>query len=91
MNRKDIITLDDNKEYLILDIAEFNNSKYLYTVELESEDMPTTNYKYLEVISEEDGDYVEEVEDKETLEAIASLFTISYLSDSIDTNEEQAA
>lgn len=91
MKKEDVITLDDNKEYVILDIANLADKKYLYTVEIDKEDMPTTNYKFLELFEDSDGMSVEEVEDEKVLEALINLFTISYLNDSIETNEEQAA
>lgn len=91
MNKEDVIKLEDNKEYLILDTASYDDTKYLMAVELDHEELPTNNYKYFEVIEEDDGDAVEEVEDQNILDVIISLFTISYLNDSIDTNEEQAA
>ena len=89
MNIEDVITLEDNQEYLILDIAELNGIKYLYTVLVDKEDMPTTDYQYFELSEDEDGTSVEEIEDEETLKAIINLFTIRYLGDSINTNEEQ--
>lgn len=91
MKKEDVITLDDNKEYLILDIVELLGKKYLYTVEIDKEDMPTTNYKYYEVSEDSEGISVEEVEDEKVLETILNLFTINYLNDSIETNDEQAA
>jgi len=91
MNKEDIIQLEDNKEYMILDVIELEEIKYLMTVELDKNDLPTTNYKYFEVIEEDDGNSVEEVEDKNVLETIISLFTMDYINDSIDTNEEQDA
>lgn len=89
MNKEDVIKLDDNKEYLILDIVELEGIKYLYTVEIDENDIPTIEYKYFEVIEDEEGTSLEEVEDQNTLEAIISLFTINYFGDSINTNEEQ--
>ncbi len=91
MKKEDVITLDDNKDYLILDTAELLGKKYLYTVEVDKDDMPTTNYKYYEVTEDSDGISVEEVVDEKVLEAILNIFTINYLSDSIDKDEEQAA
>lgn len=91
MKKEDVITLDDNKEYLVLDTVELMGKQYLYTVLIDEDDMPTTDYKYFEVSDEEDGTSVVEVEDKNVLEAILNLFTINYLNDSIDKNEEQDA
>ena len=89
MNKEDIITLDDNKEYLILDIIDYLNKKYLYCVLVDEDDIPTQEYKYVEVINENNETYIEEVNDEKILENLVNLVTINYLNDS--TNEEQAA
>lgn len=73
MNIEDIITLDDNKEYLILDIIELNKERFLYCVEIDEEEMPKQEYKYLKEIIENDEVYTEEVKDKELLEALTAL------------------
>ena len=73
MNIEDIITLDDNKEYLILDIIELNKERFLYCVEIDEEEMPKQEYKYLEEIIENGEVYTEEVKDKDLLEALTAL------------------
>ena len=73
MNIDDIITLDDNKEYLILDIIELNKERFLYCVEIDEEEMPKQEYKYLKEIIENGEVYTEEVKDKELLEALTAL------------------
>lgn len=73
MNIEDIITLDDNKEYLILDIIELNKERFLYCVEIDEEEMPKQEYKYLKEIIENDEVYTEEVKDKDLLEALTAL------------------
>ena len=54
MNIEDIITLEDNKEYLILDIIELNKERFLYCVEIDEKEMPKQEYKYLKEIIEND-------------------------------------
>ncbi len=44
MKKEDVIVLEDNKEYVILDVANINNEEYIYCVGLDSEEMPTENY-----------------------------------------------
>lgn len=73
MNIEDIITLDDNKEYLILDIIELNKERFLYCVEIDEEEMPKQEYKYLKEIIENGEVYTEEVKDKDLLEALIAL------------------
>ena len=73
MNIEDIITLEDNKEYLILDIIELNKERFLYFVEIDEEVMPKQEYKYLKEIIENGEVFTEEVKDKDLLEALTAL------------------
>ena len=87
MNKEDVITLENNKEYMILDIVTFNNNKYIYCVAIDEEEIPTDEYKYLKVNEENNEFYIEEINNKEELDAALALFTTNYLNDSI--NDEQ--
>lgn len=73
-----IITLDDNKDYLLLEKPILNNKEYLYLVEVDKEDMPTTNYCFVELIHENDGDYTEEVEDTKIIDSLTNLLKNKY-------------
>lgn len=85
MNKEEVITLENNKEYVILDIVIYKEEKYLYCVGIDKDEMPTKEYIYLKSI-EENGEYfVENIEDKETLNAIVALFTANYLNDNIES------
>ncbi len=87
MNVDDIITLEDNVEYMVLDTALFNNDKYLYCVEIDENEMPKEEYKYFKEIDENGNLFTEEVEDEDIIEGISALFALNYL-DSV-TDEEQ--
>lgn len=85
MDKEEVITLENNKEYVILDIVIYKEEKYLYCVGIDKDEMPTKEYIYLKSI-EENGEYfVENIEDKETLNAIVALFTANYLNDNIES------
>lgn len=86
-----VITLEDNKDYLLLEKVSLNSKDYIYIVEVDKNDLPTTNYLFLELTHEPDGDYTEEVEDKNIIEALTSLLTVKYINDSMIENDEQAA
>lgn len=86
MNKEDIITLEDNVEYMVLDTTELNHDKYLYCVRIAEEEMPTDEYKYFKEIKENDTFYTEEVENYDIIEALTALFMASALE---NTNEEQ--
>ncbi len=87
MNKEEILTLEDNVEYMVLDTAEFNHDKYLYCVEIDEEEMPKDTYKYFKEVKEDGILYTEEVEDENIIEALTSIFTINII-DNV-TNEEQ--
>ncbi len=88
MNVEDVILLEDNREYLILDTAKYNNEKYLYCVGMDEEEKPTTEYIYLKANEKKNGEYsVENIEDKNVIDAILTMFASNYLND--NTYEEQ--
>lgn len=87
MNKEDIITLEDNIEYMVLDIVELNHNKYLYCVEIDEEEMPKQEYKYFKEINENGNLFTEEVKDKNIIDTISAMFSINYLNSV--TNEEQ--
>ena len=66
-----IITLDDDKDYLLLDQVELDD--------------------FFLLVEEDDGDYTEEIDDKDVIESITSILTVKYLNDSLNADEEQAA
>lgn len=86
MKIDDIITLDDNLDYLVLDIVTLNQEKYLYCVEVDKEELPNANYKYLKEVEENNETYVEEVDDVNIKKTLTSMLTYNYLIN----NEEQA-
>lgn len=88
MNKEDIITLEDNIEYMVLDTVEFNEGKYLYCAEIDKEEMPTGEYKYFKEINDSGNLYTEEVNNEAIIEAITALFAANAL-ESL-TDEEQA-
>ena len=63
MNKEDVVTLDNNKDYVILDIVEFNGDKYLYVVGIDENEVPTDDYKYLRAVVEDNELYTEEITD----------------------------
>ncbi len=86
MKVNEIIELANNKNYLVLDAISYESNKYYYCVEVDREDLPTTEYKYLKEIKENEETYVEEVTDENTKKVLTALFSINHLN---NTNEEQ--
>ncbi len=89
MEEGSVLSLASGKEYLILDVITLKDEKYLYCVQIDEEEMPTKEYKYFKSRGNDDEVEVEEVKDKEIVNALTTLFTANNLVDV--TNEEQAA
>ena len=86
MNIEDVISFDE-KEFVILDIVLYNKEKYLYCVQIDENEEPNGEYAYFKGI-EENGEYfVEEVEDKNILNLIVSMFTAN-LVDLVDEEQD---
>lgn len=89
MQINDVVTLENNEEFLILDITELNHEKYLYCVGIDKNDMPTKEYIYLRGLESDNGLLVEKVEDEDLMKALTALFTANFVSENI--NDEQDA
>lgn len=85
MQKNDVLTLENNQEYLILDLIEQDNKKYLYCVGLDQNDIPTQEYKYLQVL-DENNELVAKVEDETLKGILTKIFTAKFLN-SNDTED----
>ncbi|MCM1053020.1 MAG: hypothetical protein NC483_03515 [Ruminococcus sp.] len=89
MKINDVLTLDNDVEYLILDMTELSKDTYLYCVGLDKDDLPTKEFIFLKKIEIDNELSVEKVTDEKLIEALTSLFTTKFISENID--EEQDA
>ena len=80
-----IVTLEDNLEYLLLEETTKNNVKYLYAVRVLIDETPTDEYLIFEAIKDADGEYLKVVEDKalfdELIEDFKDIVSSKILSD----------
>lgn len=67
----DVLTLDDHKEYVILDTVIHENEKYLYCVEIDKKENPLDEFIIAKVIDENN---VLEILEEELLEKLIKLF-----------------
>ena len=86
MSVEDIITLDDGKEFMILDIVDHGGEKYLYSVEVDEEENPKTNFQILRLIVENNEEFIETVNDKDVINKILPIITANFLN---SKDEEQ--
>lgn len=78
MNVDSVITLDDGINCLLLEKTTYNNNNYFMAVVLDDEDEPSDDYVVFQEFIEEDGPYVEKVEDEKTLSDLLILFSKSF-------------
>ncbi len=81
----DIVTLDDNKEYSIVKIEEYQNETYCLLIEVDKEENPLDNYLILRKIPLNDQEFEFEELGKEEYNTIAEIFKEQFL------NEKEAA
>lgn len=87
MSVEDIITLDDGKEFMVLDIVDHEGEKYLYSVEVDEEENPKTNFKILHLIIENNEEFIEIVNDKNVINKILPIVTANFLNSKDDEQE----
>ena len=73
-----IITLSNNKKYLILDETILDNIKYYFGLRLNGNNSPTNNYLYFEEIKEDNNLSLKPIEKEEIKDILLTSFTINY-------------
>lgn len=58
-----ILTISNNKEFLIIDIADYNGEKYIHTVEIGADEKPIDNFEIFIVEHKNGDDYLIELDD----------------------------
>ena len=75
MKVDNVITLDNDKKYLLLDETKYENSKYYYAIEVDGDPLkPTENYAFLQEKKENDKYFIAEIEDDETKATLLVIF-----------------
>lgn len=70
----DVIVLDDNKKYLLLDKTDYENYPYYYAVLLDDQEKPTEKYSFVKEITENNETFVEEVTDNAIRSSLLVIF-----------------
>lgn len=71
----DILTLEDDKDYTIANMATYKNAEYLYLIEVDKNENPIeTNQKIVRRVMEDGEESVETVTDKEELTEVSKIF-----------------
>lgn len=69
-----IITLEDNHEYLVLETTERDGIKYIYTVRVLIDETPTDEYMIFKYETDDSGEYLANLDDKELYDDLFEEF-----------------
>lgn len=72
-----VITLDNNENYLLLQKETLENDQYYLSVKLDENEEPTEIYAIFKESIENDGTYVEKIEDVNILTKLVDIFAVS--------------
>ena len=68
-----IVTLENQKEYLLLE-TNFNGGRYVYAVRVLEDETPTSEYIIYQAINAEDGEYLKDITDKDEYDNLVQEF-----------------
>jgi hypothetical protein len=87
-----IVTLEGNEEYLILEETTKNGIKYLYAVRVLVDETPTDEYLIFESIKNDEGEFLLPVSDKELydelIEDFKDIVADKILGNELESNKE---
>ena len=81
MKEQDVITLDDGKEYLLLDELQYENKKYFFAVEIDEKGVTQEDKGgiFLKATKENGEEYVETIDSPTLLEKLYTIDKVSYI------------
>lgn len=79
MKSGQIITLEDNEKYLLLLDTVQEGHKFFYANKLTADEKTTSEYEIFEETIEDDGSYMDVVEDKGVKEFLLKVFTVDMM------------
>ena len=75
----DILTLEDNLEYIVGNMTTYNDGEYLYLIQVDKDENPIeTNQKVVKRVISDGSDALELVTDKEELQEVTKIFFNSF-------------
>jgi hypothetical protein len=85
MEIEDIITLDNNENYLLLMVSELTDEKYFLSVKVDDNDEPLGEYVVLQEITKNGETLAKKINNPELLSNLISDFQLQY-KDEYDNN-----
>ncbi len=84
MELYDILTLDDDKDYALLSMKEYDGNTYCLLVEVDEEENPLENVLILKKVSLGNNEFEFEQPDPDALSVITDVFKDQLLNESIE-------
>lgn len=81
-----IVMLEDDKQYVILDEKELDSVKYYYGLRLDDNEEPTDMYLFFKESRYDDDIYLTPVEDENIKKILLTAFTVNFLDKVYDEN-----
>ena len=69
-----IVTLENHKDYLLLEDVSLGERKFVYAVRVLEDETPKKKYIIFECVYAPDGEYLKDVNNKEEYDALIALF-----------------
>ena len=86
----DVITLDDDREYLLVEEYEYEDNKYFLAIGLLADgNLNSKDYKFFLHTNENDEDYVEEVQDENMLKTLTGMLGIDVILEADPKNVDE--
>lgn len=73
-----IVELEDNRSYVILDKVDLEGRIFYYALRLNEKEEPTNNYLFFEELKENGETFLNKVEDKDEKFILLNAFAINY-------------
>lgn len=74
-----IITLENEKSYVILDEALLEDKKYYFGLRLDDNEEPTNNYLFFEEYKDNDDTFLIPIDKKNMKGLLLTVFTVNFL------------
>lgn len=69
-----VVTLENGKEFLLLEEVNFSDKRFVYAVRVLPDDTPTNEYIIFEALKVNDEEYLKDINDKATYDQLTEAF-----------------
>lgn len=79
-----IVELEDNKKYVLLDSTKLDDTTYYFGLRLDEKENPTNNYLFFEETVDGGDTYLAPVEEENMRGLLLTAFTVNYVDKTYD-------